>query len=459
MSSNHTLVSSERWRNIQRDISCAEAYVINRKEEAERLSRLAEKRRRELEQIQTANRRTIQNAVNSLRNMYTVNANRLASQADSHLQEQVDGFGIQIDAFLSEINAAKIQVRVLDDKINDIAGNFNDVFQEWLSKENNVRNRSNTTMNELNSLIERIEDLSPQRFSPAEYEALVTLRSMINTNISAGDYQAAIMVSQSSILNASRLLVRLVAVNEGYNAEHTEVCRRFEGLKERIERLSSKDGVLIIDCNGEEQEYDYDISFWSDGQFDNIVSDAMRIETLLTGGELTQEQLRQIADDIEILDGNLSTCDELARKERAGAIAASDTSVQLYSALTACGWTLVESGYNSDDKRNPYAMIFEDGSGNIASIVVAPESPQTPSVAIEVFSDDEEIASVTKDGVQASLEEEDICIESSEHRDDCQLNPDADTFIANATEEAMEYINQRRQYHTLKSINEKIGDA
>ena len=166
---------------------------------------------------------------------------------------------------------------------------------------------------------------------------------------------------------------------------------------------------------------------------------------MLDDSILSEEQLEDTITRLENLDLEISACDINARRERVAAAAAADTAMCLHNGLSASGWSLIDSGYNDEDERNPYAMTYDDNAGNTVSVVVTPESSEKPSFFLEVFSYDDELAAMTKEGVHASLQEEGITIDEIEYRNDCHLNPDPVTFMANATEEALLDLEQRRQ--------------
>ena len=443
MSSNHTRVLNSEWEAMQHRIASTEAYVINRQAEATRIANLIESRRREIESIHQANQRAIQQSVSALTEMFNESAGVVRGRINTQLRTQADAFGSELQGIRNELANTSARLSVFDRRIDALATTYNDIFQEYANQEQSSNARANLVLNEIDRLLQLIDELSPQRFSPVEYANLVSLRESIRVNLNAGDNQAATLVSQNSILQATRLLARLQLMNDQYNTQVNAIRENATRTQRRIEELSSKDGVLTAEIGGVIEEYDYDISFWSHGTFDSLVSEFHRLQNLLDGN-LTLEQLNQVGADLDQLGENIAICDANARHERTGALIAADAALRLHNGLSNSNWNLETSGYVADDEREPYAMTYTDAAGNTVSVVISPESPEAPGIFMEVFSDDEELASMTKDGIHASLEDEGLTIASREQRDDCHLNPDSETFIDNAVAEARETLEQRR---------------
>lgn len=443
MSSIGTRVMNSEWEAMLNRIASTEAYVINCQAEATRIANLIESRRREIESIHQANQRAIQQSVSALTEMFNEDVGVVRGRINTQLRTQADAFSSELQGIRNELASTSARLSVFDRRIDALATTYNDIFQEYANQEQSSNDRANLVLNEIDRLLQLIDELSPQRFSPVEYANLVSLRESIRVNLNAGDNQAATLVSQNSILQATRLLARLQLMNDQYNTQVNTIRENAMRIQQRIEELSSKDGVLTAEIGGEIEEYDYDISFWSHGTFDSLVSEFHRLQNLLDG-DLTLEQLNQVGADLDQLSANIARCDANARRERTGALIAADAALRLHNGLSNSNWNLEASGYVSDDEREPYTMTYTDASGNTVSIVISPESPNSPHIFMEVFSEDEDLAEITKDGIHASLEDEGLVIGEREQRNDCHLNPDPETFINNSVAEAQELLEQRK---------------
>ena len=128
---------------------------------------------------------------------------------------------------------------------------------------------------------------------------------------------------------------------------------------------------------------------------------------------------------------------------------------RIYNILSAEGWILGDNGYRNDNEKEPYALNFRDGAGNIVSIVVGSgETPEQVTYTLETYGDGFEQSDVrrraTKEGVTAALQANGIATESTEHRDDCSDNPNVEAFISNSAEECNEIMNRRRALRTVQ---------
>lgn len=443
MSSNHTRIMNSEWEAMQRKISSSEAYVINRKAEADRIARLVQDRERKLETIQRANQEVMQQSIRVLNDMFNDRVNVVRENVSAQLREQADNFSSELQSLHGELRNASGRLDVFNDRINTLANTYNVFFNEYANMQHLSDKRARLILSEVDRLIELIEALEPSRFTPNEYSRLVALRESIRVNLNVGDSQAAITVSQNSIVEATALLARLQLITEEYNHRENKIRERINLLHNEIDRLSSPDGVLSIELDGEIEEFDYDISYWSHGVFDSLVVNFNEIRNLIDSNSLNLDHLNQVENNLSVLEENVSICDRNSRRERVAALTAADTVLRLHDGLVSSGWFLESSAYASDDERNPHASTYTDPSGNVVSIVVNPVSPESPEIIMEVFSEDEALADLTKDGLHAIMENDGVTINSREVRDDCHLNPDPETFIENAIEEAQETLGRR----------------
>lgn len=444
MSSIGTRVMNSEWEAMLNRIASTEAYVINRQAEATRIANLIDSRQSELNSIHRANQAAIQQSISALAEMFNENLGVVQEHIDTQLRLQADSFNSELQGMRNDIANTSARLSNYDRKTDALATTYNDIFQAYASQEQALTDRVNLILREIERLIGLINELSPQNFYPTEYARLISLSESIRANLNSGDNQAAMAVSQNSVLQATRLLARLQLMNETYNIQANAIKERALEMQRQIETLSSSDGVLSIEVGENCEEYDYDISFWSHGRFDSLITEFLRLQELLDSDNLTFDQLNQIDTELTRLENDINDCDAIARRERVGAAIAADAALRLHDGLSNTNWHLETSGYVSDDEREPYTMTYTDASGNTVSIVISPESPNSPHIFMEVFSEDEDLAEITKDGIHASLENEGLVIGEREQRNDCHLNPDPETFINNSVAEAQELLEQRK---------------
>lgn len=445
MSKDHVYVSRREWDAMKTRVKTREAYVIRREEEARRIKELAACRRREAAKIRETHEARVRQSVARLRNAFQASVERVKDRISAEMRQRAESVERQIGEMLAGLNDSKVRISSLEQRINQVAETYNEVFQEFSRSEGDQKRRAELVLEEVARLIQAMEELSPERFIPAEYATLTAQRDSIRINIANGDNQAAMLVSQSSVLQATRTLARLQLLNERFSQRSLAVRERASALRERIDRLASEEGVLNFEFDGVMQEFDYNIDFWSGGRFGELVREFGTLENLLNSDEIGLEQLEQISESLEVLEQNITVCDEMAREERCAALAAADTVTRIHDGLSNGGWQLEESGYESGDERNPYTLNYSDSSGNMVSVVVTPSSPEGSEIFVEAFSDDDVMVEMAKDGVHALLTEQGIDIEAQEESDDCHLYPDPQSFTRIALEEARASLERRRR--------------
>jgi len=446
MSSSHTLVSNNEYNAMLDYISRADAQILASRAEAERIADLVRQKQREVSEIKAEGRRLTEDAIQSLRATFEENKARIRDSARSEISRQSDDFDAALEGIVSSLSESSSRLHALDSKLDSISQSFTEVFNAYSEKIADSKTRAESILNQMEQLMSQIEQLNPSRFHPQEYVRLNVTRNMIRDSISYGDYNAAIATSQSSVRNASRLWATLIVDNEKYNAKFSDVSDRMIALKERFERLFSEESRLSVELNGETNEIDYNADFWSHGRLSELRQIHNECETLLRSDSITMAQLEELSRSVDMLDAQLTDCDESARKERAASLFVANTAMQLHSSLSGSGWYISDgSGYVDDDPRQPYHMQYEDNTGNTVSVVVSPQEYENPAFAIEVFSDDDALASITKDSVHVSLQNDGIEIESREVRHDCGNYSSAENFEQSAIREAQQALSQRRQ--------------
>lgn len=448
MSSNHTWVSDQEWAEMQRRVQNADAYVINREAEARRLQEEARQRRREIEQMQSINRQAVDATIADYSHAYQQTLQAAGSQFRARLTAEEGSFQHQIQSLVDRVRTVSGQLDLADAQVEYLARTYNDAFLALAAQRTQGRERAESVRQELDRLMERIRALNPERFLPEQFTTLESMRAALSANMRTGDYQAAMAVSQNAILSASRLLTRLLLLNEEYNQQLYRTQSAAASLEERIAALDTRDGVLAVDLRGQRQEMDYDIDYWSSGEFGEIRQQLTRIQADITGGRMDTGELRRAQRIIDQMGQQLEQCDRQARNRLAGSVFVEDTAAILYNSLTQSGWSLQESGFHHDDGRQPYTMQYDDGHGSNVSIVVSQGHDVTaPVYSMEVFGTDEYRATAIKEGVHATVRQSGLSVQGIERRNDCHLNPTPQAFIDNMINQSASQRTAGAQHH------------
>lgn len=441
-------VTNDEWERLQRDIHNAQAYQIRSNQEIARIQRLQEERRQELSRIQESNRQAVGRAVEYINVAFQNNLDQLSENARTQITAQSEAIDRQIAGIRSQ--AAQLNSRIASSSaaIENIARQYNEAFQGTLSIMNQGQSRAESVLSEMDRLIGQIRGLHPERFTPAEYSGLETMRANAAANIANGDYQAALIATQNGILNASRTFAQLIAMNEQYDSRYADVRNRLNALQGRLDNLASQEGAISLNVGDELMEFDYDISYWSHGAFDEIIGAVNAINEQMDRGSktpLTLSGIEELGQRIDALTEQLTRCDTEARRDLASAITVDNTVTRLHNSLENRGWLLESSGRVDDDNRKPYSMVYSDGAGNTVSFVItAGKDPDRPAFFCEAFADDTPTAEVIKDGIGAVLELEGLQAQDTVRRNDCSSNSSPDAFINNIVRETEQMAVARR---------------
>jgi hypothetical protein len=222
-----------------------------------------------------------------------------------------------------------------------------------------------------------------------------------------------------------------------------EIRRRSSEIKARIESFRpAADNVVEIAIGEENYSPEYDINYWSNGRFEEINEQFNAIFAQLDQANespVNLDGLEQLMIELNHIDAAITECDSQARKELIGSFFVEDTAVHIHNVLAGQGWTHKETGHLKDDGREPYKMVYEDGSGNEVDILVnTGANPETPSFMLEVYAGDkgETFRRITKEGLYNGLKEEGTNIPGIEHRNDCAQNPNSEVFFEHSIAEA-----------------------
>lgn len=448
MSSHYTTVSCAEWDEMQNTIQAADAYQIRNQEEIARLDALTAQRRTEMEQMRQANRRAVDAAQDYLIQSYRNASSKLSAELRSELGAHTEGFEAQLNQMRTAAANISSRTAAASDAIDQLSSDFSKAVSALLDSQPHEESRAKRTLDELDRLLNNLRSLNPSGQNFVALQTLEGKRAAAAGNIDTGNYQAALILTQGSILTASRALTSAILEGERYGSELAKVRSAYSELQSRFDSLSSQDGTLSYNVGEDSCECEYDIDFWSHGLFGELKkqSDSLGREIQdASKGSTDINRLRNLTDTIHALESKLTTCDQEARRDLAGTLALENTVQRLYTGLEERGWSIEESGHQDDDVRKPYAMTCTDGAGNVVSIVGAGgERPEMPSFFYEAFADNEGMADLVKDSVAATLQTEGINIESDVERNDCAGNASPDSFVQRIVQEASQTAARRQ---------------
>lgn len=486
MSSSHTYVRNDDLRRIREQaarVQRAEAesrriqeqakereIAINQQHQANidllnsTIEQIGRSNAREMDNLRAETRETLgvwSANVRQQLNAETSNIRSIVRDERERTNREISAINTRVGAVESRIQRTETAVagirratELLNDRVSDISRNITRRFDEIANRESGHEEMARLCLTQLSSLITTIQDMHPEKFTPGELSRLIRIRESILNDINDGIYQAAVSLSQDAIIDATRQVVALTEYNHIYNERIAEIRQRANEIQQRIEGYGKEaDNAIVVNVGGQEISWDYDIRYWSDNQFETVVSQFEAIQTRLNNADnddnINLEELERIACSLEYTDEAITECDEYARNELISSFAIEETANRIYNTLSTEGWILGENGYRNNNEKEPYILNFRDGAGNIVSIVVGSgETPEQASYIVETYGDGFEPSDVrrraTKEGVTAALEANGITSETTEHKDDCDENPNVEAFVSNSAEICNEIMNRRR---------------
>ena len=455
MSSHYTTISCREWDEMHESIRRAESYAIRDREENQRLLAAETARRQQMEAIRKATQATINSAQDYLASAYAAASEQLGTQVRAQLTNRGDAFSTQISDLRASAADLSAKVTEASAAIDQISADFSKAVSEVLGNLPQEEKRAQRTLQELDKLIAKLQPLRPVGKNLAALSSLENMRDTAASNFCAGDYQAAIIVTQGSILTASRALTSAIVERERSDAELALIQSSFSDLQAQLSRLASKEGLLSYEIGGERYECDYDIDYWSHGLFSELAKQADELKKSIQQAEegtVEPAALRSMAAQVKALRSRMEACDQEARRDFAGTLALEDTVQRLYTGLEGRGWSIESSGHQDDDVRKPYTMTCTDTAGNTVSIVGAGgERPEIPAFFYEAFADSEGMASLVKESIAATLQDEGINIESDVERNDCASMLSPEKFVEHISHET-EYATARRRESVRRQV-------
>ena len=439
MSSNHTLVSRDTWTEMQQQVSMLDAYLVNNEHQIATLRREHERRMEEIRNQAAAHDRAVTHAIDALAEAYRTNLQQVREQFGEELEQQSDEFRGQLDALLTDVGNISGRLGGANSRLQDLASRYDAAFRARLEQGEGSRQRAELTLAELDRLLEEIRSLQPEQFRPIDYATLQTLRNSVALNVRNGDYQAASAVSQGSILTATRVLAQLTMDNAAFGSQLEAVRTEAAALENRFHELGSDAGVLPVTIQGQRQEYDYQIDYWSGGEFAALRQRLDQLQTRLREPQLSLTELTRLGNEVTRLRSDLERCDGQARNAMVSAVFVEETADRLTTVLEEQGWEATLDQHHEDDARAPYTMEFDDGDGNTVALVVSRGNrTDEPIYSLEVYSDNVYRAEDIKDGIHAAMNDGETRVGRVTRRNDCHLNPDPATFLENMVQEAQQ---------------------
>lgn len=442
---NNTRMQVDNARRQRRETENAVKAAEERLRQAER----------DLREINNTGSREIQNLVKEQERMLSAQIDDLDENIRLELGRQNVRLRKQLDELRSEMRSSNQRMDDVESRLQKITADFNTSIRAITQRIERQRDRAQFFANQVDAILRAIDLLHPDKLTPGRAEQLHERRNFIATNITNGDYEAAIGLAQESIVDGVALQSELEQLNEEYNRLAVEIARAILGIERQIQDLSNNRAHTHETTLGAEPfeyqyTYDGDLNYWSSGLFAALQTrfddERNRVNQEFVR-EMDLENMRIAVSSLPRYTDRLSQCEMVANSEFSISCGIQNLAERIYDSLTNDdSWIMQTSGFENDDYRRSYAFSFSDGFQNTVSVVLIPVRPGGSKSEIQFFVqayDGERTISpgdcaVIRRAVLARLASSGIEIGDINRSDEYRQAPDPQTFLAASYEEGAE---------------------
>ncbi len=457
MSSSRVHINRSEYNNLQNQA----ARTSRAQQETERIRREAAQRERRISEQYEANLESINSRLTNIQDSHDeeIDAlnedfrNRILEQGNQYRQDLANQRRQQqrelqdLESRMQQsLERLDLNIQNIDDRVDSITRDFNNRFDSIVrrieSTEEKEREYARISIEEIDRLLASIRELQPDRFAPGELASLEEQLMIARNDFENRQYAAALAITQVRLTDAGRLLSRLTILNQLFEDRLREVRLRASEIESRL--ASFDNNHLEFTVNNQDYSLEYDINHWTHGRFnENVRSEFSNLNNQLNNiynSNINLEGLEEIMSRLNNIDENITACDRVAREELIRSFVVEDMAHQLHQTLTDQGWRHDTSGHNEDDEREPFQMVYRDGTGNqVALVINTGENPNDATIHMEAYTTDNDEAnrSLIKDGLGSQLRASGINIDHIiQNQNDCADNPDVETFLANSARDS-----------------------
>ena len=306
----------------------------------------------------------------------------IKEQIQSEIDVQNGLLRKEMDSLRKELSETNSNIDVLHHRIHQMTAQFNARLQKLFDQIGQQEYRAGIYVQQLADILFEIDGLHPDKLTPGRAEVLRDALTFARTDMDNGDYQAAIGLAQENIVEALSLQAELEALNGEYDRLCVQLQEAFLAVQTLLVSLSDFDANsefrrIVIGYNSLEYSYNGDIDHWSNGLFfrlcDAYYEEYDRINRVYIP-EMDLENMRaallsipgytdRIEECRKYADGVFRTsCRVLGSADRINRILTKENNLEL---LTA--------GFDGEDDRRAYSLVYGDGNGNRIIVVVIPD--------------------------------------------------------------------------------------
>lgn len=285
---------------------------------------------------------------------------------------------------LAEAN--KRNLEKVNQQINNLEKKINAQVSEIARQLANDRKQALFCYDQLAETVKRISNLFPDKYEALYpeylqpgYYVLQSTVGFILDDIEHKDYEAAISLAQTRIQEAVNTLAQLEFYHTAFLNADAEVRTALSNLTKRVGTLEkSKNTILLVGRDSEEYEDGHGIAYWARELYREItrrISDSKARFDICDESHDT-EGLMRIKEDVNVINEQLSICEQIEENERKLHYECVERVVQIYNALNENDggtWDGFEWHFNEEDLREPVYATISNSVGHQVAIACIPE--------------------------------------------------------------------------------------
>lgn len=351
---------------------------------------------------------------------YESQINNLVKSQNSTNQEIKDlkKRELELAKQLGQANLAKQEVKKLQEEIKTIQDKQTKFYNDYTKQISDTKQRASVYMNQDLELIKQLQELEVQRFFPGDIEAHIKQIAIAREDITNGNYEAALAVSQVRFQDLSRLLAQTLIRNSIFQSLKKEVAKALGDIEAKIADSETREISYQLDAQTIEDICDVD--FWSYGDY-NKVKQAVkelkeRFEKLAP--TVNEKELEKIFEQIIQNRNQLDEVVKKATNELIHTHILEDSANSMHQELIENGWSFEK--IEQENRREPSILHYIDGNDNQLTIVCATgENNNDANIILDVHGDvSKETRQQLKEGVVERIFDQDK-VKSIKQAKDC----------------------------------------
>lgn len=421
MSEDHVYKEEQELTDALESARMNNAFVANANEQMAALRRQIADDKKAAARLAKEGLGLSADALNTFVNNFNSMMNTTAATMTAGLSHTTADFAANLNNLRSRMQNTDARITAADSSVTALAQAFHDVFRAVNDANGSKKARAEQIAARMEQMLADARDLHPERFAAeaADYNTLAGQLRGAKDSIANGDYDAALIVTQSSIYNATSLLVRMGLLSQQYETRLEQARVASADLTERIGCLKEPGGRLNYTMDGQRFQQEYDITYWNGEKFGAICSRHEEVVRQLKDPALTANRLAALEAELERLEADLTACDNEGRERMVASDSVWNTAEQIYDVLEERGWEAQDSGYVNDDPREPVEIVMTRGSDTISVVVTDDPKTRQPGFVLDIHTKDPVAAAAEKQGVYHQLMGDGMPIKEIKHGNTC----------------------------------------